>query len=909
MIRMIQSTSSAHAKDYFSDALSRADYYIDGQEQNGNINGKLASRLGLSNENIKEVFYSLADNINPVKGQQLTPRSKQDRTVGYDINFHCPKSVSIIHVLSKDDEIQKAFEASVQETMREIEADAMTRVRMGGKHENRKTDELIWADFTHHTARPVDGHTPDPHLHSHCYVFNVTYDKVENKFKAAQFRDINRDMPYYQSRFHKRLSDKLIDLGYNVRRTDKSFELAGVPENVIKHFSKRTDEIGRIASEKGITNAEELSELGARTRSKKQKGLSMSELKDDWKRQIAEIGENKANEGEDLRFSKNKIIDVIAPSTCIDFSIQHTFERASVMDDRRLLEKAYRHGIGDNNLPLDRITDEFYKDQRLIRINEYGRSLSTTRAVLAEEQEMVKLARQGLGKHKPLYYEAPQINLIGQQYEAVRDVLTNRNLVSIVKGAAGSGKTTLLKETDRHIKSINKEMFVLAPTAEASRGVLVNEGFKNAETVASFLLNKNLQNKAIEQVIWVDEAGLLGTQDTLNLIKIAKENNSKIIFGGDTKQHASVVRGDALRILNTVGNIRVSEVNRIYRQKNEVYKSAVESLSKGDISTAFIKLNDMGAIKTVEPTNPNTELVDDYVSAVKKGKSAIVISPTHSQGESVTNDIRKKLRENGLLGKTEIKARKLTNANFTDAEKSDYRNYSPGQYIQFNQNLRNIKKGSQWKIDAIKEGNILISNNHGKKMPLPHDMAKYYEVFEQSELSLSKGDKVRITKICYDNENKRLNNGQSLQVLSVKNKNLLLMRNEISGNVYTVNKDFGHIAHAHCITSYASQGKTVDEVFISQPSSTFPATDAKQMYVSVSRGREATSIYTDDKEALLEYASMLNERRSAMELLNKKDQQEIQINRIKLEQSKDYPSNSQNINKDNINLFGYEPER
>ena len=63
------------------------------------------------------------------------------------------------------------------------------------------------------------------------------------------------------------------------------------------------------------------------------------------------------------------------------------------------------------------------------------------------------------------------------------------------------------------------------------------------------------------------------------------------------------------------------------------------------------------------------------------------------------------------------------------------------------------------------------------------------------------------------------------------------------------------------------RGKTVDEVFISQPASTFAATDAKQFYVSVSRGKEAVSIYTDDKEALLEYASEMGDRQSASELV------------------------------------------
>lgn len=62
----------------------------------------------------------------------------------------------------------------------------------------------------------------------------------------------------------------------------------------------------------------------------------------------------------------------------------------------------------------------------------------------------------------------------------------------------------------------------------------------------------------------------------------------------------------------------------------------------------------------------------------------------------------------------------------------------------------------------------------------------------------------------------------------------------------------------------------MDEIFIAQPSATFPATDARQFYVSVSRGRDAANIYTDDKEALLEHAAELGDRQSALELVTRK---------------------------------------
>ena len=196
----------------------------------------------------------------------------------------------MLHALVNDGHVLEAFQRSVAATMQEIEADARVRVRKAGQSTDRVSGELLWVDFVHQTARPVDGFVPDPHLHAHCYVFNLTWDETETRVKACQFRQINKDMPYYQAMFHKRLADNLVALGYQVRRTAKSFEIDGIPQEVIDLFSKRTDEIGRVAKEKGITDAKELSELGARTRSKKQTGLTMEELKAEWKSQIRLLG-------------------------------------------------------------------------------------------------------------------------------------------------------------------------------------------------------------------------------------------------------------------------------------------------------------------------------------------------------------------------------------------------------------------------------------------------------------------------------------------------------------------------------------------------------------------------------------------------------------------------------------------
>ena len=98
MLRIVQNISAGGAKTYYSSA----DYYTEGQELQGVWRGQGAARLGLSGAVQKEAWESLCDNRDPKTGLPLTVRHKQERSVGYDFNFHVPKSVSLLYELTRD---------------------------------------------------------------------------------------------------------------------------------------------------------------------------------------------------------------------------------------------------------------------------------------------------------------------------------------------------------------------------------------------------------------------------------------------------------------------------------------------------------------------------------------------------------------------------------------------------------------------------------------------------------------------------------------------------------------------------------------------------------------------------------------------------------------------------------------
>ena len=77
-------------------------------------------------------------------------------------------------------------------------------------------------------------------------------------------------------------------------------------------------------------------------------------------------------------------------------------------------------------------------------------------------------------------------------------------------------------------------------------------------------------------------------------------------------------------------------------------------------------------------------LVADYLKAAEDGKSALIIAPTHAEGEKLTEELRAALKERGAIGKEqEFIARRSTG--WTDAQKGDVRNYEPGMVVEFHQ--------------------------------------------------------------------------------------------------------------------------------------------------------------------------------------------------------------------------------
>ena len=372
-------------------------------------------------------------------------------------------------------------------------------------------------------------------------------------------------------------------------------------------------------------------------------------------------------------------------------------------------------------------------------------------------------------------------------------ILNSRDAVTGLIGRAGTGKTTTTQATAKAIEDAGKKVYAFAPSAKASRGVLRVEGFKDADTVEKLLTDAQLQHKIHGQVLWIDEAGLLSAPDTKRLFDLAKRQQARIVLSGDASQHASVARGEPLRILQRNGAMQVAQLSEIRRQTNADYRSAVDAISQGDsvasdgrtmLEHGVEALDRMGAMVEIEGEERYRHLAADYIattSDIKKDgahKTALVVSPTHAEGEKVNEAIREGLKRTERLKGKERSFTSLASLNLTEAQKGDYANYRAGDVIGFVQNARGWKRGERAKVVASGAGGVIVERENGRTEKLALQQAKRFQLYEAKELNLAKGDRLRITQNGFSAETRRggktaksrLNNGDIYEVVGVHQK-------------------------------------------------------------------------------------------------------------------------------------------
>ena len=866
MFSGIPQKNRAGAESYFDEHLSQNDYYTQGETQRGQWLGIGAERLGLQPGGVvtRESFLHLCDNQHPLTGEQLTPQHFKERRVYFDFVCSPPKSVSILAVTMNDRRIIEAHKEASQLAMRELESFAAARVRKGGiQEQDRTTGNLVGAAFLHTTTRALD-----PQLHTHFVLINCTWDKQEGRWKALQTGDMFGAINYGTEVYRNELAKRLHQIGYSTRRTGSAFEIEGVDSKLIERFSKRSqqrdmavkrqeDKLGRKLTKK------EIAHVVHQSRPKKLKGISDEQVRD---QQLGEIG----------FFEKRALRQVVAaadgrpkdfaqyvrPDDALAHGLAHIFERRSVAPQHQILEVALAKGCGQ--LDLSQLKDKLTVDDKLVRVG----SEFSTREILMKEISLIRSVNAGIDAVKPIvhHYEPPD-RLGPDQRKALAHILTSPDQITGFRGLAGSGKSTALVELATALCHRGYDAIFCAPTASAT-ATLRNEVSYLGKTMT---LQKLLADTNVHQqlspgaVVVLDEAGAVGLDDMARLFEIVHRNNCRVVLSGDTGQHSSVPRGDALRIIEQYSSYRFSELTTIRRQKPAAFREIVELAAAKQTDKAFDKLVELGAVTEVHADGHHTDngqlyqqAADAYVSATKQGRSALLVSPTWAEIEAVTEKVRETLKADGVVSQIEEAVPVFDSLSWTIAQKKNARQFESGQRLRFVRRTKKFERGETVEVLATVENGLRVRRPDGTEVDfVPASAAASFDVGESRELKVAAGDWLLLQA----NHGKEFINGERVQVNAIQNGRIAL----VDGR--TLPADFNTFTHGYAVTSHSSQGKTVDEVLLVASSKSFAAVNREQFYVSISRGRERVHVFTDDAELLARRVTDTHERTAAVELV------------------------------------------
>ena len=868
-----------NAREYFEEHLCVGDYYDEGQRVAGEWVGVGAERLGLAGKVRADDFLRLCENQHPATGEKLTPELKTtrikdgqtvaDRRIFYDFTFSPPKSVSLAGFLGDDERIFKAHDRAARVALKNFEDFAATRVRIGGARSERLTGNFAAALFTHDTSRALD-----PHLHTHCIVFNATFDPVENRWKALENHELLRARKFAENVYYHELARDLRSFGYQIRnRARGDFQIEGIPQELCERFSKRRGQIDaaldKLLAEKPELKAGNIAELRSRLaeseRTRKQKTLSRDELRALWDAQLSESERalmHQLPNQPTIKVAEQKIVNV---SEAIQWAEEHLFDRNSVVLECQLWQEALGRARGEGFSVSD--LKEFTLRRGYIR-DEARPGEVTLREVLLREWEIVQTAKEGVGDCLPLVSNPRPANpqLDKEQRQALESLLRSTNGVSVFRGGAGTGKSFVLRELVEQLRQAGRGVVVLAPQRQQVVE-MEKAGFPTPTTVASFLTKGELADSA---VIVVDEAGQIGGRQMLELVRLIHERHGRLVLSGDTRQHGAVEASDALLAIERHAGVKPVELHKIRRQdpalgrddderkRIKLYRKAVESAAAGKLGDSFERLDKLGAIVACGIGEQADKLADEYLRLAEQNASAVVVSQTWGEVHRVNSRVRDALKGKGLIGAADLAVQALERIDLTNAQKRDERFYPPEAIIVFNQKVRDAAPGAKGKLVGILKSSVLVEVG-GKFVTVSNRLLDRLTVCQTRELSVTNGDRLHLKANRKLASGGRVTNGELVTVKSVRADGGVELTD---GRV--LDKSFREFLPGYAVTSYGSQGKTVDYVLFSD-STVKPATNAQQWYVTISRGRRGIRIFTPDKQQLRENITRSGHRPLAME--------------------------------------------
>jgi conjugative relaxase-like TrwC/TraI family protein len=878
MLTISKSLSASQAQTYHKQdfASETQSYYRQGNAIEGEWQGQLATRFGLSGAVSPLEFQRLSEGLHPATEQPMV-RSRAafeyknadgeaiksvEHRAGWDATFSAPKSVSLTALVGGDGRVREAHRAAVTEALNELER--YTQARIGGNHPAETTGKFIAAKFEHDTARPVAGYAA-PQLHTHAVIFNVT-ERADGTTRALQERGFFESQQFATAVYQSEVMYRLRNLGYEIERGKSGApEIKGYTQEYLGASSPRSRQIREQLEKTGRTGAEAAEIAAHSTRDRKQ-NLTAAEVLGAHRKMAVEFG----NQPEKvIAAARERARQQHVPSEvsvkakeAVTFARDSVFEREAVADERRILRDAMRRGMGETTYREIRSEFETRRaagDFQMVDSPKYasGRRFTTPETIAAERAN-VEFMLHGRNAVEPILSaeqaqeQARSQDLLNEaQQRVIEETLNSTDRVHGLQGRAGTGKTTVLQSIREGAEKSEYTVEGFAPTSRAA--AQLREAGIDASTLQSFLARGESRPGASPEprhFYMLDESSLASTRQMRAFLEKLKPQDRVLVIG-DTSQHQAVDAGRPFEQMQQAG-MRTSQLDQIMRQKDTELRRAVELLANNETEKGVALLTEQGRVTEIAGANERiTSIAKDYAA---RPENTIIVSPDNRSRRQINEAVRAELRQNGTLEADGHELRVLDHrSDMTGADRTWAARYNVGDVLHYHTGSKaeGIARNSFARVQEIdtRANMLTVELENGASVIYDPRRLRGVNVFTEAVREFSNGDRIQFTE-----PNKKIGvaNRDLGTITSIDNGQMTVRLDGKQPREITFDtSQFRQFDHGYAVTSHSSQGLTAGRVLANiDTESNRMLINTRLAYVAVSRASEDVRIYTNDAETL-----------------------------------------------------------
>jgi conjugative relaxase-like TrwC/TraI family protein len=669
-------------EEYYTRELATDhEQYLSGHgESPGRWYGVGATSLGLRGEASPASFRRMFEGRHPDTGEFLGRPHGRNAVPAFDVVLRPTKSVSILYGLgdtATGRAVLAAHHAGVAEAVAYLDEHLGARRGHGG-HEHVDGRGVLAVGFDHRTSREGD-----PLLHTHLVVANRVQGP-DRRWTALDGRDLYRhrlaaDAIYRAS--YQREFVRTLGVEWTVANRHGNRELQGLPDELLRAFSKRADQIDLEIERLEASGRERTPRLVKwavhATRQPKQHEIPDT-LYGRWRQEAAERG---VDADSLVRAVTGRKVD--RDHGLSEQTVSEMFNRmagpsgltatASTFARQEVIAALGGQLAGASRGELKELADRFCTERAISVVAE--RALEerrwSTPELMAVEERLVTAATDRAGEQTAVVsHDAIRAALHAHpsagedQAGMVRDVCQGGVGVAQVVGKAGTGKTFALGIARHAWQLDGYRPLATAPTGIATVS-LEAEGFEEVTTCDRLLADLDQGREQLDSrtVLVVDEAGMLGSRKLARLLDHAQQAGTKVVLVGDDRQLAAIDAGGGFRALRL--RLGASELTENSRQHQAWEREALELVRSGlvDEAVAAYRAHDRIVAADSKPAS-TLALLNDWWQAWQDAdhdpaQDVIVLAGRRAEVDRLNTACQELLAARGYLGPERLQVEDL----------------------------------------------------------------------------------------------------------------------------------------------------------------------------------------------------------------------------------------------------------